>query len=285
MPVEDLFKPFQTIANLLTDNDQYKIVPFRQWDVRTLLDMKNPPKNPGLKLTAVPGIFQVIEILPGAGNVITDLGELINDLAKGHLDRIFADLTNLIPDTLGFVRHQLGLGLSVGALIRVVTRPEETARTVVEAYESYFFEEGGFTTVEGGKIVPPSFDIGADASNPTLAQIASQVRKFASHKTADQYIRDLVRITVEAGGDKLFNLGQRYNRLMPRTDDLGKKEQSWLRGFASFAESAVTSAVEEAAQGISTFSTNPLIAASLATFTGTAARKATQNAFFLELGL
>jgi hypothetical protein len=45
----------------------------------------------------------------------------------------------------------------------------------------------------------------------------------------------------------------------------------------------VTSAVEEACLGVSTFQTNALIAASAGTFAGTAARKATQHVFLAEL--
>src|SRR5262249_56992073 len=97
--------------------------------------------------------------------------------------------------------------------------------------------------------------------------------------------RDVMRLTVESSCDELFQLSSRYERIRTPTTDLVKKEQLWFKGFASLAESTVISAVEQATQGVSTFATNPLIAASLATFAGTAARKATQNVFLAEIGL
>src|SRR5262249_14901438 len=100
-----------------------------------------------------------------------------------------------------------------------------------------------------------------------------------------QYIRDTIRVTVEASGDALFNLKTRYQPMINRTDDLGKLERTWFKGFAALAESMTTSAIEEAAQGIASFSTNPLLAASLATFAGSPTRKCTQSAFLLEVGI
>ncbi len=50
------------------------------------------------------------------------------------------------------------------------------------------------------------------------------------------------------------------------------------------AESTVTSAFEEAGNGVGWFQTNPIIAAAIGTFAGSAARKATQDVFLKELG-
>jgi hypothetical protein len=49
------------------------------------------------------------------------------------------------------------------------------------------------------------------------------------------------------------------------------------------AESQAMSAVEQATLGVSTFQSNPLIAAAAGTFAGTAARKAAQHVFLSEL--
>jgi hypothetical protein len=95
----------------------------------------------------------------------------------------------------------------------------------------------------------------------------------------------LIRITVEAAGDAFFHLKPRLNQLRKRTDAVGKQKQSCFKGFANRAESTVTSAVEEATQGVAAFSTNPLIAASLGTFARVAARKATQDAALWEFGI
>jgi hypothetical protein len=280
---DDLLAPFKTTAGFLADSQSYQMVPFNRWEVREILNKPSPPKVPNIKLASAPGLAELIQLIPGAGGVLNDLKNLVDDLARGRLDKLIPDFATLVPDTLHLVGHQLGLGLSLVALLDVAHNFGKTAQAVTQAYQSYFFDESGFITLEGGKIAPPTLDIGADATSPTLAQIASEVRKVSSHKTAEQYIRDLIRITVESSCDELFRLSERYKRLRSGTNELSKKEQMWFRGFASLAESTVISAVEQAAQGVSTFSTNPLIAASLATFAGTAARKATQNAFLLEI--
>jgi hypothetical protein len=284
--IDELLAPFKKTAGFLADRQSYQMVPFIQWEVRKILTQPGgPPKVPNIKMTSVPGHPDLIQLIPGAAGVLGDLKSLMDDLARGRLDKLIPDFARLVPDTLHFVGHQLGLGLSLVALLDVVHNLGRNAEAVTQAYQSYFFDENGFTTLEGGKIAPPTFDIGADATDPTLAQIASEVRRFASHKTADQYIRDLIRITVESSCDELFGLRDRYEPLLDGTNDLAKQERRWFNGFASLAESTVMSAVEQAAQGVAAFSTNPLIAASLATFSGTAARKATQNAFLLEINL
>ena len=56
-----------------------------------------------------------------------------------------------------------------------------------------------------------------------------------------------------------------------------------LKGAASMAESLVTSAVEEALLGVAQFQTNPMLAASAATYAGTTTRKATQHAFLSHI--
>ena len=61
------------------------------------------------------------------------------------------------------------------------------------------------------------------------------------------------------------------------------KATRWFKGAASMAESLVTSAVEEALLGVAQFQTNPMLAASAATYAGTAARKATQHAFLSHI--
>ncbi|MBI3301991.1 MAG: hypothetical protein HYZ72_07940 [Deltaproteobacteria bacterium] len=61
------------------------------------------------------------------------------------------------------------------------------------------------------------------------------------------------------------------------------KFADWFKGFSSVAESTVTGAVEEASLGVAAFQSNALIAASVGTFAGTAARKAAQHVFLSEL--
>ena len=63
------------------------------------------------------------------------------------------------------------------------------------------------------------------------------------------------------------------------------KLMRWFRGVSGVAESQAMSAVEQAALGVATFQSNPLIAAAAGTFAGTAARKAAQHVFLSELGV
>lgn len=278
-----LSTPFRSVAGFLTGADKYQMVPFRQWEVRDVLNKPNPPKVPPVNLTQMPGLATLLSLIPGAGDVINDLRKLLGDLSKGQLAQIEPELAQLIPDSLQFVRQQLAVGLSLGALFNVGGDTQKIIPAVTAAYQSYFFAQG-FSTLEGGRISAPTFP-SVDAKDASLEKIEAEVRHFASRKTADQYIRDLTRIAVEASGDALFSLPDRYNRLIGRNDAIGKLEQSWFKGFADLAESTVISTLEEAVQGVGAFSGNPLIAASIATFAGAAARKLTQDVFFLEINL
>lgn len=102
--------------------------------------------------------------------------------------------------------------------------------------------------------------------------LAAEFRGLVSRKSADQYVRDLIRVTGEAAGDAFFNLQARYATLNGSSFPDGQLCRAWFTGFASLAESTVTSAVETVMQGLGAFSTNPLIAASLGTFAGVAAQ-------------
>ena len=193
-----------------------------------------------------------------------------------------------MPDVAKFVGQQLWVGLSVLAIGNAVPGNTDVVKAITTAYQKYFFDDKGYTTLEGGTISPPNFDSSSDSS---LAGIRDEIRKFATHKTAEQYVRDLIRITVEAGANELFQLvgpggePERYADLRALTapaDPDARTKQAWFKGFSSLAESTVTSAVEKAAQGVASFSSSPLIAASLGTFAGTAARKATQDAILTE---
>jgi hypothetical protein len=118
-----------------------------------------------------------------------------------------------------------------------------------------------------------------------LKQIG-KVKTLVSERTAERYIRDTIRLIVEAAGDARYNdLRKRYDamRLHMPTDEKREKFADWFKGFSAMAESTVTSAVEEAALGVAAFQTNQLIAASASTFAGVAARKAAQHVFLSEL--
>lgn len=156
--------------------------------------------------------------------------------------------------------------------------PADGGKAVEEAVLGYFFTTDGYQTVDGTKLVSP-----VQLSSIDLQGVGQLKSLFAG--TAERYVRDLVRLMVEASDDARYNdLPQRYQAMLQLVGDAKRpKYESWFKGFSSMAEAAVTSAVEEACLGVSTFQTNALIAASAGTFAGTAARKATQHVFLAEL--
>src|SRR5271166_6249265 len=186
-----LIAPFQKTVELLKNG---QLVPFQKWEVRLQLDQTPRPKMPRLNLS-VPGLPAILQLIPGAAPVLDNIGDLLKDIMTLHFQTILGDLAGLVPNTLNFVGQQLGLGLSLIAVIgQLPSQTEEFAATVTKAYQDYFFGDG-YAMLDGGKISPPTFGVDLDSANPSLSQIAAGVRKYASHKTADQYIRDLIRIT------------------------------------------------------------------------------------------
>jgi hypothetical protein len=274
--------PFDETATLLMSNRKGDLVPFKIGSVM-------PQLNEGVKLPSlnlsVDGLSGILGSISGAGGLIDDLGDILKKAATLDLQGVLDDLFHLAPDIAKFAGQQLGVGLSLLALVQQAPN-DDFVKAVTKAYQAYFFDPNGYTTLEGGTIAAPTIDPGViDLGTFGLSDLRNEVRKYASHKTAEQYVRDLIRLTVEASGNELFKLEGRYARLMALTGTDGQTRQAWFRGYASLAESTVTSAVEQAALGVSNFSTNPLIAASLGTFAGTAARKATQDVYLSEIGL
>jgi len=227
-----------------------------------------------------PGLPRILQLIPGAGAFFGDIEDLLKNIVTHNLPGLLGDAAKLLPDLIGFVGQQLGLGLSLIALLGEAASGKDGITTAIhQGYQDYFFNDG-FKTLEGGLIVPPS--AGSAQSAESLSALGAEFRGLISRRTGDQYARDLIRITGEAAGDAFFRLKPRRDKLLTRTDAVGAQLQSWFKGFANLAESTVTSAVEEATQGVAAFSTNPLIAASLGTFAGVAARKATQDATLAE---
>src|SRR5262249_9730365 len=160
---------------------------------------------------------------------------------------------------------------------------------------SYFFKKDGYQTVDGANVVAPIHlaDIASSAANTVAGGAPSaeftQVKNLLSKATAEHYLRDTIRITVEATYDTVRNLTEKYTstktavRDRKDTDEkrqaIEQKFVNWFRGFSSIAESGSMRAVEIATQGVSEFQTNPLIAAAAGSFAGTVARKIAQDSF------
>ena len=285
--IKDLSAPFQKIANLLLQDSQ-QLVPFQPNTLRAQFaqqasDPHTPPGPPSLTLS-IPGVPKILQLIPGAGSFLTSLEDILKDIEKLDFPALLKDTFGLIPDTISFVGQQLGLGLALLSILGAAAAgKDDLTKAVNQGYQAYFFA-AGYKTLEGAIITPP----GSSATNittPTLAQVVAELKQQFPRKTGEQYGRDLITITVEACGDTIFHLADRYKKMANRTDQIGLQEQSWFKGFANLAESTVTSAVEEAAQGVAAFSSNAMIAASLGTFAGVAARKATQDAVLREWGL
>jgi hypothetical protein len=194
------------------------------------------------------------------------------ELFTGHLQ----DLRDTI---LPFIGRQFGITLSLITTLKNL--PTVAVKDALRnAFLAYFFTKEGYITVDNLQLVAP-----VHLHELDLKQLG-QVKALLSERTAERYLRDTIRLIVEAAGDVRYdNLQGRYHAMqqhMPN-DDKKDKFANWFRGFSSVAESSVTGAVEEACLGVSTFQTNPLIAASISTFAGTAARKAAQHIFLSEL--
>jgi hypothetical protein len=177
-----------------------------------------------------------------------------------------------------FIGRQFGVVLSLVTTLKNLVS-EETPKRLSEAIVQYFFGKDGYQTVDGLTISPPLHI--ANVNDVKL----DRVKDLLSERTADRYVRDLTRVIVEAGADLQYDLRRRYKAVIDSITPDTKRDNAirWGKGFAAWAESMVTSAVEEATLGVAQFQTNPLLAASAGTFAGIAARKAAQHVFLGEI--
>ena len=180
-----------------------------------------------------------------------------------------------VSSTLGsFFEGQFGIALSLMTTFKNLAG-SQFPRAVADAALQYFFAKDGFVTVDELQIVPP-------AHLPLMLQAGRQGGVGPLH--GEVYLRDLIRVAVEAVGDSQFSLRQRYSRALSQLNTAQQETaRRWFTGFASMAEAGVASAVEETLAGIVAFQGNRLAVASATTYAGTAARKATQHVFLSEM--
>jgi hypothetical protein len=206
------------------------------------------------------------------------------DTIKGEIDALRqATGGTPLPDAIrGILGRQASIGISfITTLKNLASRdlPEQ----VVKGWMQYFFGENGYRTLDGIQIVAPGR---AAQGAPDLAGLQRGLKGLLNERSGEQYVRDLIRITVEVGGNLRYDLEARLPRLGQKVDPKAQdKAVRWFTGAGSMAESLVTSAVEELALGIAQFQTNPVIAAAAATYAGTASRKASQHAFLADVGV
>jgi hypothetical protein len=198
-----------------------------------------------------------------------------------------------IPGPLdGLLRGHLVLGISFVTTLRNLGKPE-LVEQIPERWKEYFFSDEGFKTVDKITIFPPEHGgllaglSGLSGPSGLSLQSLEGLKGMLKERSGERYVRDLIRITVEVAGDLRYELRERYSEMLKRAgdEDSQAKAERWFRGAASMAESLTTSAVEQALLGVAQFQTNALIAASAATYAGTAVRKATQHVFLAKIGV
>ena len=209
-----------------------------------------------------------------------------------------------------WLRLQPFVGGDVGTVLPLITLVTATQGKVANALDvpqsierallSYFFQADGYRGIDGSATIAPLHlsDVRSAVTGKGLGGLADgaalqNVRGLLSKTTAEHYIRDTIRVTVDSAYDAARGLGGAYKSVAttlrshkPDTaqqDAVERKLANWLRGFSAMAESAAMRGVEVATQGVSQFQTNPLIAAAAGSFAGTVARKLAQDAFLGRL--
>jgi hypothetical protein len=186
-----------------------------------------------------------------------------------------------------FIKRQLTIAISVVSIFGKLASPT-IPQKIEDAYITYLFDEKGFQTIDGDSIAPPTHL--NSFTNAALGGDLKTLKDAFSEKNAVRYIRDLVRLPVEAACDEAYSLKTLIDKAVTSNfpaqadqKDGRAKVLRWMKGFASMAEASVTGAVEEACSGVGSFQTNQLIAAAAGTFAGTWARKVTQDVFLHEI--
>jgi hypothetical protein len=225
---------------------------------------------------------EVIRALIDAKNP-AEVGDALKVLFSGDPLEEFRSLVTTIRP---FLQRQVSIALSFATTLENLRDPALWV-AIPQAHIAYFFGEQGFVTVDGIPILPPMHFGGATLVDPRNVKVElDSLKGLLSEKTAERYIRDLIRITVEAAADGQYRLRSRHASLLGSGNEKQQaKAARWFKGVGSMAESLVTSAVEEAILGVAQFQTNALIAASAGTYAGTAARKAAQHVFLSEIGI
>jgi hypothetical protein len=185
-----------------------------------------------------------------------------------------------------FLGGQAGIVVSFLTTFRNLADPA-APQAIRDAYVAYFFSKSGYVTVDGSAIVAP-IHIG-DLDLTMLS--GGKGKSLLGPATGERYVRDLVRLLVEAGDDVRYTVnGRRLParlaalKTVAEAKGVADKLTMWLKGVSALAESQAMGAVEQATLGVAQFQTNPILAAAAGTFAGTAARKAAQHLFLCELG-
>ena len=220
-----------------------------------------------------------------AENLIFEIRQDFKKLLKsksfeGFIDNFtdFVDVKELkkLPDVARDVIHmQVGLALSFVAVIKNCKGLD--INLYGDSFNHYFFSKKGYKTVSGDAVVRPKLPKFSDQSDLKII-IGNQIN-------AERYLRDMIRIIVETGGDGLYNTRNRYEQLEKKygEDDAKKKLVEWFDSFGDMAEASLLPVVEEVLNGAFGVELNPLIAAAVGTFCSVTARKATEHSYLTLL--
>ena len=183
----------------------------------------------------------------------------------------------------------------------------DVPHSIEQGLLAYFFSGDGYKTVDSESVVAPVHLSDLESIAAGLVSVGpgpdvrlnraplKQIKGFFTTATAEQYLRDTIRVIVESAYDALRDFGNaakgtgRYGTVVsklkarkPKPADqeaIVSKFVTWFRGFSSMAESGAMRAVEVGTQGVAEFQTNPLVAAAAGAFAGAVARKIAQDAF------
>lgn len=220
-------------------------------------------------------------------NLILEIRQDFKKLLKsksfeGFIDN-FADLVDVeelkkLPDVARDLIHmQAGLVLSFGAVIKNYKGLD--INRYGDSFNQYFFSKKGYQTVSRDLVVLPKL--------PKFSKLGDQpdLRIIGNQINAERYLRDMIRIIVETGGDGLYNTRNRYEQLEKKygEDDGKKKLVEWFDSFGDMAEASLLPVAEEVLNGAFGVELNPLIAAAVGTFCSVTARKATEHSYLTLL--
>ena len=210
------------------------------------------------------------------GNVLSNIKKDIDGLLQG---RGRSPLPSAIHGILG---RQASIGISFLTTLKNLANAQLPDQ-IVQGWMQYFFAGTGYETLDGVQIVAPGR---AALSTTDLNGLQQGLKGLLNERSAQQYVRDLVRILVEIADNMRYDLEKRLPKLKAAVNPQAQaKAVRWFTGAGSMAESLVTSAIEELSLGVAQFQTNPVIAAAAATYAGTAARKASQHLFLSQAGV
>jgi hypothetical protein len=222
------------------------------------------------------------------------------DARKSASKDLFTDSTFFSEGLQKLIGDEIGAVLSLATIGNALQESPlnnvgQVPVSVEKALRDYFFNKKGYQTVDGSNIVSPVHlsdivsAVAGGATSTSGSPDLAQFKSLFSKATAEHYVRDTIRVTVEAAYDTSRDLRKAYKDTRDKLrelkdtaalkDAIGNKFVTWFRGFSAVAESAAMRTVETATEGVSGFQTNTLIAAAAGTFAGTIARKLAQDDF------